>query len=383
MFDFSSVHFDLLENWNTLPPEEPVDMQLPVTAEPEVIRLLRDFGLLDDPGIQEILRRAEFTTLGDFFIVINWSARDSVRILGARTAARLCESTFRLTRLAFRDDLIRFLQDTMTQEGNWEFEVSAQDLLFLRNECSHKVPAKQWADDVRRAIRHAIEQMSRGPSGRTPYSTGGSTITLESRSALAMSIGNDFPPEHIVVLKETDDVEQDTARDTKVTAPTTTNSSGRTTSTSQLADVAPSQPVQRAPDLPALPPSPDDTGSDVESGEAEACVDGSENDEPVDPTAREEENRRHFRKKCFLNLLFLVNIAIAVVTLRYGFDINVADPFIPEPPGPSPAAPTFRTLSSPRLMSQKPKYLISPLTQTTLLCSILCRTNGGTNSRKS
>ena len=321
--------FYTLENFEILPGEDPVDMKSDLDAEAELIQILQDFEMLQDPGIQELLRRIEpFSRLDDLFTIIHWSARDFVRHLGARVAARLAKSAFCLTRLAYVDNLVRFLQIVMSRQSSLcGFRVhSEHDVLVFQREINSRIPIQTWNKELRRVIFQEIHHIV---TSDNPSSLGNSTFTGWS-SPMAGEVA--FVPAPPVVIP-TEVVAVAKSGKTSIPNGHQKNNNNNNTRSARTNVIIPPVSTGMSMNIRTGSPSLVETTEDdtkISSGnddheEVEEDGGGSTND-------ISDERPRHLRNKWFLHLVFLVNIASALVAVRYGFNVHFmssSDSFTP------------------------------------------------------
>ena len=386
-----ALAFDInrLDNAELLPAEDAVDMELPVYTEPEVLQLLQDFNLSDDPGIQEIRTRVQLVTWGDLLTSIQWKQGDWVRHLGERTAARLRSSTFDLTRLVFLEDFVNFLNGAMAQNedqelGRWFYDVTPQNRNSFDKEIANTTAQRQWVDELKRALRHVIEQSSRVNSISSP----GDADTDWSNNYNGQTVSEGGPNEFVpIAIMVPTPVEEETTQDGKVSNPTTTTSNREITpptaeETKESSDNNPHHP--RISSNPSLPPNISTTvpqaingpkrvpslaehrpnqpppttmsraestppivfvGHTDESNHDEPSGDTNTNDEPQQQQQQQDENRnKYFRKFCILTAALVLNFVVAALALRFGFDFQARD-FVPADKQPlfPTAAPTVGT----------------------------------------
>ena len=154
-----------MPGFDRLPEEpDPIQEQESEAPEPELVQLLKDFNLFDDPDVQEIRSRVpHFSTLAHLFTVMHWNATDWVRHLGAPTAARLGTAAYNLSCLSRLDELVAFIQDSKDHEGRWNFVLLDQDLHAYSQELDSDVARGRWNTDLRRAIEREILQADSQP----------------------------------------------------------------------------------------------------------------------------------------------------------------------------------------------------------------------------
>ena len=151
-------NFQDLSGFDRLPQEEDaIEGQYRLEPEPELVKLLQDFGLFDGLGVQEIRSRVpHFTSLAHLLAIIHWVPRDWVRNVGARTVARLGAATYRLSCLSQNHDLVSFIQDTRDHVGRWDYYLTDQDLAAFQQEVENTVPRGRWNRELRTAIKNEI-----------------------------------------------------------------------------------------------------------------------------------------------------------------------------------------------------------------------------------
>lgn len=309
--------FYTLENFEILPGEDPVDMESDLDAEAELIQILQDFEMLEDPGIQELLRRIEpFSRLEHLFTIIHWSARDFVRHLGARVAARLAKSAFCMTRLAYVDNLVRFLQFVMSRQMPLcGIRVhSEHDFLVFQREKHSRIPIQTWNKELRRVIFQEIHHIV---TSDNPSSLGNSSFTGWSRSVVS-------PKESEVALVPTPPVVIPTevvavAKSSKTSIPNGHQKDNNTRSSRTNVikpPVSTGMSVNNRTGSPSLVETTEDD-TKISSGnddQAEEDGGGSTNNSS-------DERAKNLRKRWFLHLVLLANIASALLTVWYGFHV--------------------------------------------------------------
>ena len=96
------------------------------------------------------------------------------------------------------------------QQGQWDYDVTTQDTNSFQHEVNSTIPAGQWNANLRRVIRHEIDQLSVISSSR-----GGSSYALWTDSS-PENTNNDLPP-LLIYTTEQRDFEQDSKEEeTKV-----------------------------------------------------------------------------------------------------------------------------------------------------------------------
>ena len=363
-----------LENFQLLPPEERLDDRHDVEAyaEPEVLQLLEDFGLANNSSVQEIRHRVQFVTWANVYTIANWSPKDWVRHLGARTAARLAKATFWLSRWSYMEDLVRFMQEAMRNEdgGRWEYPVTKHDISFFEQEISNPNPAKQWNATLRRAIKYEISLQTAGsPSVATDmltdYAIGSqnSQVPTEERPPFFVEVAREVSMSDsrsgaeesrvssvptMISQPNSSSQEQGNATTLRtINESRTTKESTVTSTTGTQSTPSPSQPRSSGGWL--QPPQ----GETVQASSTPVALlatrnncDPYDDDENGTPERTEMEEIQStwrsidFRKKCFLNLLFIVNLVAALFTLKHGFGVDVGSNILPNSDdGPSPRPP--------------------------------------------
>ena len=307
-------HFHSLEGFALLPREEPLDWENHRIAAPELRQLFQDFDLCNDPGIEEIrCRLGNFTRLEDLFEIIFCNAADFSRHLGVRTAIRLGTSAFRLSRLKFVDDLVQFLQNATDNqedhEGRWFFPATSHDLQVFYREADSPIPLRKWNTELRKAVRHEIEQLSRQTpnqesQGTSSYAAWSAFVEQPVRDASLPPSSIGIPITHVPELSSSEgEGSHKLTRDS--TDPTVGGSLTRSAAYSYNAQTKPMACHQ------------DDSVNDAGNDEGNASE--VSNNRATNDT---NEKAKDFGKKFLLNLLLVVNFLSVPFTLHFGFHIG-------------------------------------------------------------
>ena len=122
--------------------------------------LLRDFHILERPGMAEITHIVELTTFSALLRVIEYEPDDWARLLG-KTSSKFKETTFLLSRLKFMKRLVDFLRKNSSEEGR-TFTVTKQDKSTFRVESRNPLQVELWTRDLDAAIRSFDNRKEQG-----------------------------------------------------------------------------------------------------------------------------------------------------------------------------------------------------------------------------